>query len=391
MIPILEMSSRRPSVYLDQWVWIRLAKARVGRPKDPVDADALDAVRRASAAGVRFPLSTTHYQETLTLNQPRQRRDIADVMAPISNCCTIRARPALLRHQILAAMHEVFGRPAFRPAPPAVFGTGVRWAFTGKEGWLRIYDSNGEIPLARRSGPDRLRLRRANQWAEYASLAGPDASEIEALRNRYGYRPEEARTSLASRVAWEADYKNLLANSDAITAAELRVRLFARELIHEELPLLNRLLAEYHVNLLRSIGFDPARPESGRGKMVQLTELIPTLRISAEMKLELFRNADRKWKPNMLHDIDAISTVVPYCDLVIADKDAVDMIKRSGAHERYGCQVIASLHDLVAELPALEQRALHHGDSTTGWESIAPGSGFCTEPPSEAFTSLRSA
>lgn len=45
----------RPTVYLDQWVWIRMAQALVGRPRVAGDDDALEAIRAASAAGVAFP------------------------------------------------------------------------------------------------------------------------------------------------------------------------------------------------------------------------------------------------------------------------------------------------------------------------------------------------
>jgi hypothetical protein len=48
-------------VYLDQWVWVRLAKAAVGRPELPSDTDVLSAVRDAAKSGVAFPLSSTHY------------------------------------------------------------------------------------------------------------------------------------------------------------------------------------------------------------------------------------------------------------------------------------------------------------------------------------------
>jgi hypothetical protein len=51
----------RPAIYLDQWVWVRLAKADLGDPGEPSDAAVLAAVREAFARGVLFPLSTPHY------------------------------------------------------------------------------------------------------------------------------------------------------------------------------------------------------------------------------------------------------------------------------------------------------------------------------------------
>ena len=60
----------------------------------------------AANAGVAFPLSGTHYIETQAIKDPRQRSDIANVMASISHFRTIRRRRDLLRNQLLIAMHE---------------------------------------------------------------------------------------------------------------------------------------------------------------------------------------------------------------------------------------------------------------------------------------------
>jgi hypothetical protein len=107
----------RPCVYLDQWVWIRLARAAKGEPHADSDLHVLAAVQGAAENGVAFPLSTTHYIETSKITDPRQRRDLARIMASISHCRTLRARKDLLRHQMLHAMHLAFGRPSGHRLP----------------------------------------------------------------------------------------------------------------------------------------------------------------------------------------------------------------------------------------------------------------------------------
>jgi hypothetical protein len=122
----------RPSVYLDQWVWVRLASAAIGEPREPTDRQVLAAVRQASEAGVAFPLSAIHYHETTRITHPRQRADLARTMASISHCRTLCSDRILLRHQFLEAMHLSFGRPTFRPTPPQPLGIGCGWAFAGR-------------------------------------------------------------------------------------------------------------------------------------------------------------------------------------------------------------------------------------------------------------------
>ena len=72
-------------VYLDQWVWIRLAGAALGRPKDPQDADVLAMVRELVRLGLAsYPLSPVHYKELAAGASPRQGHELAPVIAEIS-------------------------------------------------------------------------------------------------------------------------------------------------------------------------------------------------------------------------------------------------------------------------------------------------------------------
>jgi hypothetical protein len=154
-----------PSVYLDQWVWLRLAKADLGEPREPIDAAVLAAVREASAAGVAFPLSSTHYMETSKITNPGQRASLARTMASVSRCRTLRSARVLLRHQMLHAMHLAFRRPAFLPVPPEALGTGVTWAFTGKPGPLTLRGSSGRVDPETIPGMPEF-LIKANQFGE---------------------------------------------------------------------------------------------------------------------------------------------------------------------------------------------------------------------------------
>lgn len=370
----LHMST--PSVYLDQWVWIRLARAAIGTPREASDADVLAAVREASAAGVAFPLSSTHYFETSKITDPRQRADLARIMASVSHCRTLRSSRVLLRHQMLHAMHVSFGRPAFRPRPPEVLGVGVMWAFAGERAPLSLYGPSGKVDAGSIPGM-RTWLRKANQYAEFLLLAGPRDEEIEDLRRR-GYRPEKALETSRSRLDWEQTYVGLLAD-DPVSRQELRVRVQAREILHEHFELFRDLLAEYRIDLHREIGLDPARPASGRPHMITFADRMPSVRIAVDLKAELFRNHTKAWKVNALHDIDALSMAVPYCHVVVPDSEMADLLSRSRAGQRNGTRVLSRLRDLPDELADLQDRArsADHAASRSDW--VGPGEGFCTD------------
>jgi hypothetical protein len=381
MVALDRLSTPRPSVYLDQWVWVRLARAAAGRPYDATDEAVLEAVRRASAAGVAFPLSTTHYIETTKVKDPRQRHNLAAVMAPVSCCRTLRGGRKLLRHQMLTAMHESFGRPTFPPKPPEVLGIVVTWAFTGEPGLLRVHGPDGVVDHSAIPGLP-ARLRQVNQWAEARSLSGPQDHEVETLRQQYGYRPEATTEATESRLKWESLYVGLLRN-DTISRRELRVRVQARELIHEYRELFFDLLDEYRLSLDRVLGSDPARPGSARPQMVAFADRIPSMRIAVDVKVQLFRNATRTWTVNDLHDIDSLSLAVPYCHVVVADKEMAHMIRRSGADKRHGTSVLSRLDDLAAKLPSLEAAARSIGGDASGWDWLGPGARFCLDMPGQ--------
>ncbi len=373
-----DLHPARPCVYLDQWVWIRLARAANGEPREASDLRVLAEVRDAAADGVAFPLSTTHHIETSKITNPRQRLDVARTMASISHCRTLRARKVLLRHQMLHALHLTFGRPAFRPQPPEVLGTGFRWAFDGEPGHGVLRGRDGAVvdPATIEGMPEFL--RKANQLTEMMLLAGPGDEEIGELREHYGYRPEAMDVVEADRLEWEASYVEILAEHPASKAA-LRVRLQARELIHEHQAMFRALLGEYRINLNRELGYNPDRPNVSRRRMVAFADAVPSLRIAVDLKVELFRNAAKPWTMNAIHDIDALSMAVPYCHVVVPDREMASLLSRSRTAERHGTQIIAALPDLPDALPRLAEQARNAPGDRTGWDWAGPWDGYCLD------------
>jgi hypothetical protein len=368
----------RPAVYLDHWVWVSLARAAKGRPEQPSHAVLLDACRQAAVDGVAFPLSSTHYLELHKTNNERQRFEVAAVMAQLSNCRTLRLRGDLVRHQMRTAFHELFGRPAFRPAPQDVLGRGAAWAFTGAHLPLRIYGPDGVIGESELPGISQT-LRAANQYAEFLLLAGPRDNEVEQLRQR-GYRPESVAESSASRVEFERFLTGSLAENP-VSANELRVYVAARELVHEYFDIFTDLIAEYRINLRRDLGFDDDVPGSGRGKLMALGEAIPTLKIAVDLKYGLFRDTTRTWSLNHVSDVDAVAEATPYCRVVVTDADVAARARQTNAAAQLGTIITASIDELLDLLPALATEARYLGGDATGWDEVGPGVGFNIEMP----------
>lgn len=366
-----------------QWVWIRFAKVAAGRPADPRDSVVLHAARDAAARGVAFPLSATHYLETLGIADPRQRNDLAAVMAPISRFLNLPSTATLVRHQLLTAFHEQYGRPAFRPAAPTVLDLGVGWSIAGALVPLKIMIGSGadarEATEAEVPGLT-VQLRSLGQLGEARLIAGPADQDIEHLRS-LGYRPESAEASTQSRLAFEALLADYLADpaNGSVPRSELRAWFIGRELIHEYFDIFTGILSEYRLDPFRLFTKDPAKLGEVRAEMMRLSDAVPTLRVAADMKLEIVRNSQCQWTVNMMHDIDididAMSLAVPYCHVVVPDRDAADLLTRSKAHNRYGTRVVPHLHDLPSVLADLRVPA--DIANLSGWDHVGPDAPYC--------------
>jgi hypothetical protein len=223
------------------------------------------------------------------------------VMATVSEMRTLRRQTDLVRHQFLFALHETVGRPTFCPVAPDPVGVGVNWAFRGVHAFLRVVDADGRVVASVDPGW----LRQINQHAEAALLAGPADEEMASLVEDDYVDPRAHETAAGNRLAWEQLLEDRLAEERRPTPAELRVWLLARELSHEYLDLLNTLFAEYRLSL--SAISPTADGVQSRKRIVAFVERVPTLRISADMKLEVFRDSNRRWSWNMLRDIDALA------------------------------------------------------------------------------------
>lgn len=72
--------------------------------------------------------------------------------------------------------------------------------------------------------------------------------------------------------------------------------------------------------------------------------------MSVTLKTEYQRDPSHRWTPNDILDIDALSSTVPSCDIVAADKTAASHLRQSGVAERRGTTVLSRTADLLGHL-----------------------------------------
>ena len=124
---LLELPSDNVNiVYFDLNHWISLAQASVGHSKGTSFVKTLEACHAARSAGTAvFVLSSNHYVEMLKIKDPRQRREIADVMEELTDFATFVSRVVVMEVELAAMLDRFAIGPNLLPMIPLI-GRGVR-------------------------------------------------------------------------------------------------------------------------------------------------------------------------------------------------------------------------------------------------------------------------
>ena len=337
----------RPSkvTYLDLNHWISLAKANSGYPDGSQYRAILETLEAASAHGdAAFPLSDSLWIEIAKIRSHRQRRDLREVIERLSRYLVVTSRTVVTMHEIESMLDA-----ACRPNPDPInlmpyLDWGVARAF-GKMGGFRIKNATGEditewTRAGWKDGPaafDGL-LAAAELELQRATLDGPEPDQEDRMR-QLGWNPRAAIEVAEKRAEQEI---NQVARFDADPSwrrGRLRDVVAAREIAIEILDPLSEGLARRHATLE---GLFPA-PEDARAAF----DSMPSFDVAASLKTSLHRDPHHRWRPNHIHDIDALGSTLPYCDIVVTDTEMADHVRRSDLPERLGTAILSQLNDLA--------------------------------------------
>lgn len=341
---------RRPPklVYLDLLHWIRLAKAMTGHADGKSATDVLDACMRAREEGrALFPIADAIYLEVAKIKQHRQRRDIRLAIEALSGYLVVTSRPTIANHEIEAVLDQVVG-----PSPDPVntmdyLDWGVARAF-GRVGGFRVrHETRGDITEEVRArfpqGPaafDAL-LAAAELELQRRTLDGPATHDEEEALRAYGWKPSAGMEISENRARQEVEQVGRFNSDPHWRAGRIRDVVAAREVLIEINEMLFRGLADR-----ATIGDVFDSPAVTRGQL----DVMPSFDVAVSLKTEYHRDAHHRWTTNDIHDIDALASTLPYCDIVVTDKAAAAAANRSGLAARLATVVLARLDDLTEHL-----------------------------------------
>ncbi len=331
-------TARPPRVYLDLNHWYTLGAAMAGHPREPAHVAVLGELQRLVADGLaEFPLSSVHYMELTENPRDEQRNEAARAMATLSRFRTMAPLSVIIREELDLGFNARFGRPAFPKRVPK-FGVGVGFAFNEPGRFSLRGGTDDQLrELERTLGMSVTQWEaHVNAWAEFVLLAQPPravAAQIE------GYNPYGARTLADEHLASFNVMIETLRTDPDISQRPLDA-IAARQFTFE-------FLDQYTAAYLGAGFTMDRRPFHGAEALTSFLMSLPSRRVATMIQFHYLKDITRDWTINDLRDIAALSAAIPYCDIVVTDKKAWDVVvNRAHLDSEFRTHVLARLDGL---------------------------------------------
>jgi hypothetical protein len=324
---------KRPTiVYLDQNAWVNLLRIS---HLTPGSGSTYEEFKIAQAAGrAIFPLSATHYLETWHRSDWESRYNLAAIMHDLSNFYTLAPIQRIQEVEVARSVLTRLECGKLKPIPRyAALGYGVDHAFASEYGRFVYFEEVNErgegskptIP----SDEQRLdQVRTRSDWHyQWLSLAGfPDSMDIQGLD----------RTPQHRRGSNYAKQQQILSNW--INKKENR-NMLRRFLLVEEFE----DLAKDINKTCRLHSLDPSPLIQTREMIMNFIESVPTRHVFSELRIARHRNNQQPWVQHDFADLLALSVAIPYCDIVVTEKQWCHVARQAHLDRKYGTVMASNL------------------------------------------------
>lgn len=320
-----ESRSEAPAVFLDQNVWIRLARASHGKQDDWKKAH--DLVVAAAASGrVRFPLGLSHWVETARNANDEQRARLARFMAGIWEAHALRPFYDMIRPEAANAVLIMLEQPPMDLRSYAL-GKGLGHAL------------GGQIPVDFPSG-----------------FKGDTSQKIHNLAVDYAQSPE--RVADLAYPEFAAIFRTLALDADAMRPG---FQATADKTYARPDKVMRRRLADFHsmtgtvrdalVEAMLLLSENPKglmdRHYRTQADIEAVRRTMPTVHTFHVM--DYARSSTRHIKENDIWDF-WLTNAIPYCDLVVTEKSWCNIAQDANLGSIYGTELAYTAEEVVAWL-----------------------------------------
>lgn len=173
-------------------------------------------------------------------------------------------------------------------------------------------------------------------------LDGPSEEEESEFRAR-GYCPERVLEPYEHEAAAEHDFARQLDQEPRWRRGRLRDVVSARELAFQIDTILRAAAMARGIETLEDLVRQHPEPR-------RALDAMPSFDVAVSLKTAIHRNPHHRWTNNHVHDINALASTLPYCDVVVTDGEMASLVHRTKLDKRLGCTVLHRLEDLTGML-----------------------------------------
>jgi len=284
--------------------------------------DTASAIVYASQKGLAsFPLSDTHYIETLRRGDPRSRQDLGSAMHQISRSHRIASLVDLFQPEVEYAFSVHFG---FKPLPkPYPFGIGMKFAF-GRPDESYFSSAEAEARAVAKHGREVV-----DDVFEAGLIMGPDYKIPSGGIGRPGLSWSQKQLDGEREI------------TRRITDHGHSPDLARRVILHEE--------SVHFIDPVVKLALQNGMPTTGlfesREEMEAFLFAMPSKGVLTRMRMSAHENANFKWEIGDLGDLAALSVAAAYCDIVVCEKKWGSILNRHASN--LNATVITDLRDLL--------------------------------------------
>lgn len=336
-------------VYLDLNHWITLAKALSGHPDGKKDTVLLDfCLKTAEEKIAIFPISLSIYVEILKIRDYQRRCDLRKAIELISRYMVVTSRAIVATHEIEALLDQIVG-PNPKPINTMDYLDWGVYRAMGMDGSMRVKSADGRdvTEEIRQSFPhgsqvfDQIISQAALEFNRQI-IDGPSPEENSEFREQ-GYNPERILEPYEQEAANELGQARLLDDEEKWRRGRLRDVVSTREVSIQINNIFKRGCNARGVGSLQSLF--PSVTDTRRA-----FDSMPSFDASVTLKTSLHKNARHRWTQNDVHDLHALASTLPYCDIVITDRAMASQAAQAGLASRLNTIVLSHLSDLPQHL-----------------------------------------
>lgn len=336
-------------VYLDLNHWITLAKALAGHHDGKKDTALLDfCLRNVEEKIAIFPISLSIYVEILKIKDYQKRCNLRKAIELISRYMVVTSRAIVATHEIEALLDQIVG-PNPKPINTMDYLDWGVYRAIGRDGSMRVKSADGrdvteEIRQSFPHGPqvfDQIVSEAALEFNRQI-IDGPSPEEDSEFREQ-GYNPERILEPYEQEAANELEQARLLDDESKWRRGRLRDVVSTREVSIQINCIFKRGCDERGVGSLQSLF--PSVTDTRRA-----FDSMPSFDTSVTLKTSLHKNARHRWTQNDVHDLHALASTLPYCDIVITDRAMASQAAQTGLASRFKTIVLSHLSDLPQHL-----------------------------------------